>query len=71
MLKKKLLKKKIIIKINLIEKKYGKKHKIFKRAHCKVQTPIQRKFCGKPGKRTFSKIKQKFQVSIKKRENKN
>ena len=33
--------------------------------HCNIQTQIRLKFCGKPGKKTFFKIKKKLQVSIK------
>ena len=31
--------------------------KLLKGPHCKIENPIQWKFCGKPGKRTFFKIK--------------
>ena len=33
--------------------------------HCKIQTLIRWKFCGKPGKRMFFKIKKSFNLAFK------
>ena len=43
--------------------------KFLKGPYCKFKTPIQWKFCEKPGERTFFKLKKKFQVSIKEKKN--
>ena len=38
---------------------------LLKGPHCQIQTPIQWKLCGKPGKRTFFK-KEKSKLALKK-----
>ena len=46
-----------LIKINLMKLNMEKNNKFLKGPDCKTQTPIQWNFFGKPGKRTFFKIK--------------